>query len=279
MPLASYCVKHPKIALLILLVFISFKSYPQNLPLPNAYAHNDYWHKRPLYDALDNGFTHIEVDVYLRNGEMIVAHILPILNKHRTLEKLYLNPLQSCISGTNSKTACPEYPIMLMIDIKSEGNATYRALEIIFNKYRPILSTYDNGLFIQRQITIVITGHKPVELIKQEIKRTAFIDEDLMKVKRDTVNTNLYKTASCRYAKIISWEGKGIFPDKQRQNLCIYVAQAHKLGEKVRLWASPEDPIVWDELLKCGVDLINTDKLAELRTFLTKRQELTLLLK
>ena len=40
------------------------------------------------------------------------------------------------------------------------------------------------------------------------------------------------------------------------------------MGEKVRLWASPEKKIVWDELLKCGVDLINTDRLATLRKYL-----------
>jgi hypothetical protein len=38
----------------------------------------------------------------------------------------------------------------------------------------------------------------------------------------------------------------------------------------VRFWATPEKPEVWRELLKAEVDLINTDKLAELREFLMK---------
>jgi hypothetical protein len=57
-------------------------------------------------------------------------------------------------------------------------------------------------------------------------------------------------------------------PDDQRQKLCAYVNMAHKYGKKVRLWASPDNDRVWAELLKCGVDLINTDKLSQLKTFL-----------
>jgi len=37
-------------------------------PLLNAHAHNDYLHKNPLFDALKNGFTSVEVDIHLLNG-------------------------------------------------------------------------------------------------------------------------------------------------------------------------------------------------------------------
>ena len=43
-------------------------------PLPNAHAHNDYEHDRPLLDALDHGFTSIEADVFLVEGQLLVAH-------------------------------------------------------------------------------------------------------------------------------------------------------------------------------------------------------------
>ena len=74
--------------------------------------------------------------------------------------------------------------------------------------------------------------------------------------------------ASCKYSRMLRWDGKGIFPDAERNRLCAFVAMAHRMGEKVRLWASPERKAVWDELLKCGVDLINTDKLVTLRKYL-----------
>ncbi|WP_184542169.1 phosphatidylinositol-specific phospholipase C/glycerophosphodiester phosphodiesterase family protein [Mucilaginibacter sp. FT3.2] len=268
MPTAFFCPKHLKYLLILLLIFLGYNSYSQNLSSAAGFAHNDYWHKRPLYDALDNGFTNIEADIYLRGNKLIVAHILPIFKKQKTLERLYLGPLMACINGTNKDIKCPTYPLTLMIDIKSDADKTYEALEQILEKYRPILSGYENGVYTQRQVTVVITGHKPYTLIKAQKSRLAFIDEDLMQVKQDTLAKNLYQTASCKYSHLLKWDGKGNFPPFERQRLRMYVLLAHRFGKKVRLWASPENEEVWRELLNCGVDLINTDRLVELHNFL-----------
>ena len=37
-------------------------------PLRRAHAHNDYYHKRPLLDALDQGFCSVEADVFFAQG-------------------------------------------------------------------------------------------------------------------------------------------------------------------------------------------------------------------
>ena len=43
-------------------------------PLPAAHAHNDYWHERPLHDALERGFCSVEADVFLVDGQLLVGH-------------------------------------------------------------------------------------------------------------------------------------------------------------------------------------------------------------
>jgi len=272
---ARNCLKSLKLSILILPIFISLRAYPQNVSLPNAYAHNDYWHKRPLYDALNNGFTHIEADIYLRNNILVVAHVLPRLRMHKTLDSLYLKPLLACINGTNKNGSCPDFPVMLMIDIKSDANETYLALEQLLQKYRPYLTECNNGVYKQGKITIVLTGHKPVALLKKETNRIAFVDEDLLKVKIDTLDQNFYQTASCRYSHILCWKGGGPIPATEHKRLCTYVADAHRFGKKVRLWDSPENAAVWRELLDCGVDLINTDQLVNLKNFLTFNKKFT----
>ncbi len=73
------------------------------LPLPNRFAHNDYCHKRPLFEALENGFTNIEADIFLMNNKLIVAHILPYFKGKRTLEALYLQPLLERTTKNNGK--------------------------------------------------------------------------------------------------------------------------------------------------------------------------------
>src|ERR1700757_3608506 len=89
-------------------------------PIPHGFAHNDYLHKHPLYDALGNGFTNIEADIFLKNGKLIVAHIFPYFKGHRTLETLYLEPLAKRIAKNNGRVYTHySSPIILMIDIKT----------------------------------------------------------------------------------------------------------------------------------------------------------------
>src|SRR3954469_12623133 len=82
-----------KMALSILCILFNCCVFAQSLPLPNAFAHNDYSHKRPLHDALANGYTNVEADVFLRGNNLVVAHINPFFKSHRKLESLYLQPL------------------------------------------------------------------------------------------------------------------------------------------------------------------------------------------
>lgn len=46
------------------------------------------------------------------------------------------------------------------------------------------------------------------------------------------------------------------------------VAQAHAGGQRVRFWATPETPAMWQVLIDNGVAQINTDDLSGLRTYL-----------
>ncbi|MVT41101.1 hypothetical protein GO495_10955 [Chitinophaga oryziterrae] len=253
-----------------ILLFFPHTSLSQNITfLPNAYAHNDYWHKRPLFDALDNGFTYVEADVYLRKGQLVVAHMLPVLQPSRTLDKLYLNPLSNHFNNDSMGIASP--PITLMIDIKSEPEKTYQALALLLHRYESLLSYYENGTLHKRAVTIVVTGNKPVRTIKSLDCRYVFIDEDLIQMAKEKNPANLFPIASCRYGRILSRNGEEPLSKEEKQTLCRYVQIAHQNGKIVRLWASPENAIVWKELLSCGVDLINTNKLVALKTFLLNR--------
>jgi hypothetical protein len=257
-----------KKALLLLMLFVlPILVKAQCFSLANAFAHNDYRHKRPLVDAQTNGYTHVEADVFLHQGKLIIAHINPFFKGSRTLEKLYLAPLaeQACNSGNVSDRYAK--PITLMVDIKTNAKKTYAALKPLLEKYREILSSYDSGRVTQRAVTIVLSGRKPYSEIKNEKSRLAFLDEDLRKIDRDTV-AHMSTMASCKYSKLIKWKGNGDMPDNEKERLLHYVNKAHSNGDQVRLWASPDNQKVWKEILSCGVDLINTDKLVALKNFL-----------
>ncbi len=263
---------HPyfKRALFVFLIFISpliVKS--QVITLANGFAHNDYLHKHPLLDAESNGYTHIEADVFLHGNKLVVAHINPYFKGKRTLENLYLEPLLEQVGKNNGHVyAGSDQPVTLMIDIKSDADKTYAELQQVLEKYRTMLSSYNNGTVSTRAVTIVLSGHKPYNVIKNEQNRLVFIDEDLQKSAEDTAVNNVFTMASCKYSKLLKWKGTGNISKREEQRLCSYVSIAHKNGEQVRLWASPDNQAVWKEMLSCGVDLINTDKLVALKNFL-----------
>jgi hypothetical protein len=269
---AILSVKLLKTGIFVLLLLSPLIVRSQLVPLPNAFAHNDYFHKRPLFDALENGYTNIEADIFLEEDDLIVAHINPFFRSDKTLEALYLKPLAEHIAKNNGQVYKGyNEPVILMIDIKTGADNTYTKLKTLLKKYSSILSTYDHGVVLKGAVTIVLSGHKPYKMIKAEENRLAFIDEDLIKTSQDTSSANVYKLSSCKYSKILKWAGHGDLPVDERKRLCTYVAMAHRFGKKVRLWASPENSIVWEELLKCGVDLITTDKLVSLKNFLLSR--------
>ncbi len=253
-------------------IYFHFAATAQVTPLPNAHAHNDYKHAHPLQDAMACGFTSFEADIFLKHNSFIVAHISPALKKTRTLESLYLKPLYDTVTK-NKGSVYPGYatPVMLFIDIKTDAEQTYTALKPLLEKYSSMLTHYENGKIIPGAVTIILTGHKPYNSINSETTRLAFIDESLLSVGKNKYEASTCPLASTKYSNILSWKGKGKIPDDQKQKLIAWVNIAHLQGKKVRLWASPENEIVWKMLLDCGVDLINTDELEKLRDFLLKR--------
>ena len=101
-------------AALLFLVALAVSSGEENptksiTPLKQAHAHNDYLHDRPLLDALDHGFCSVEADIFLVDGELLVAHTRSELSKERTLKKLYLNPLRERVK-TKRRPSTPKWP-------------------------------------------------------------------------------------------------------------------------------------------------------------------------
>jgi Glycerophosphoryl diester phosphodiesterase family len=253
----------------MLILYAAASAFSQVIPLPNAYAHNDYWHKRPLFDALDNGFTHIEADIYLRRSRLLVAHRPPFLGRRHSIETLYLQPLLNRLTNCDRPLTALD-TIVLTIDIKSKGEKTYAALRALLHNYASILSSAENGKVVIRNLTLVLTGHRPLQQLKSEELRYVFADADLSKLNRQQDCPEIFATASCKYSRLIKWKGKGLVPLPEQERLQELVDKAHASGTKVRLWGSPDNETVWRFLRNCGVDLINTDKLLALKRFFIK---------
>ncbi|GAA1367462.1 phosphatidylinositol-specific phospholipase C/glycerophosphodiester phosphodiesterase family protein [Streptomyces beijiangensis] len=247
---------------------------PGPRPLRRAHAHNDYEHEHPLFDALSHGFTSVEADIYLVDGQLLVSHDRVDLDPTRTLESLYLDPLLARVKANHGSVYRGyHHPVQLLVDIKEDGDAAYRELDRRLRPYRRMLSTYANGRVTLGAVTPVISGDRAARVPMEAQKvRHAFYDgrlEDL-----DTaVPASFIPLISTNWTTSFSWLGVGQFPAAEREKLHTIVSTAHARRQRVRFWATPDlagpdRDAVWTELLAAGVDQLNTDDLAGLERFL-----------
>jgi glycerophosphoryl diester phosphodiesterase len=245
-----------------LCLFFATASFAQE-PLPSAHAHNDYEHERPLLDALEHGFCGVEADIYLADGKLLVAHDREDLRPERSLQSLYLDPLRKRAKANNGHVYPKAMPFTLLIDIKSEGESTYRALSKVLAEFSDIVSDQHT----ERAITVVISGNRATDLIAADDPRLAGIDGRLTDLDSN-LDKNLLPLISDHWGTHFKWTGEGDMPAAEQKKLRAIVEKAHAAGRRVRFWATPEKESVWRALNAAGVDLINTDDLAGLSAFL-----------
>jgi hypothetical protein len=235
-------------------------------PHPNAHAHNDYEHPRPLKDALQNGFISVEADVHLKDGKLLVSHDSPDKNSS-SLEKLYLTPLDSLLkinSGRIYKGSKTTF--YLMIDIKTEAKATYQAIKQATAKYPALLCTSSENCPVQ----IFLSGNRPASMIAKEGYEGLAIDGH-----PDSAGKGYYSklmpVISDNFKNWSTWNGRSKPTAADLQRVRNLAQRVHAEGKKLRLWAIPDNETAWAELLDAGVDFINTDELKKLNDFLTRQ--------
>ena len=245
--------------------------HAQVTPLPRAHAHNDYEHDRPLLDALDRGFGSVEVDIHLVDGELLVAHDRDEVVPGRTLQALYLDPLQDRIRERGR--VYPDGPsLTLLIDVKSAAEPTYRALREVLRGYAAMLTTYGPDGVAEGPVTAIISGNRARDRMKAQTIRYAAYDgrlDDLTQT--PSPSATFIPLVSSHWEAVSTWRGEGPMPAADRERLRALVQQAHEQGRRIRFWATADRPAVWRELYAAGVDLLNTDDLALLQQFLLER--------
>jgi hypothetical protein len=241
------------------------------VPLINAHAHNDYEHTRPLFEALENGFCSVEADVFLVDGKLLVGHTRSSLRPERTLESLYLDPLRERAKANGGRIYPGGPPVFLLVDVKSKGKETCEALLKVLDGYEEMLSVARDGRFEARAVTVVVSGNCDRPTIVAPAVRRAGIDGRPGDLDSEAPVFEI-PWISESWRPMFRWRGDGPIPDEEKTKLRDFTAKAHKHGRLVRFWATPESAALWKELRADGVDLLNTDKLAELRTFLLQEQ-------
>ncbi|MFN8340839.1 MAG: hypothetical protein U0V64_04150 [Cyclobacteriaceae bacterium] len=250
--------------LLFPILICPFISYGQVVHV-QAHSHNDYFQARPLLDALDNRFNEVEADIYDTPAGLVVSHERPGADT-RLLEQLYFRPIDSLIQTQGSVQKDSKSPFMLMLDFKSSAARTYQSLLRLLKQYPRLACTSASC-----PVIIFISGNRPLELIVQDPSGALKIDgrpEDLGKGH----SSMLMPVISDRFQNWCSWNGKGHPSTDDGEKIRSLANKTHQEGKKLRLWSIPDHEEAWAFLIDCGVDLINTDHLAELNRYLQSRK-------
>lgn len=261
------------------------QSVPRSEAVPYTHAHNDYENTNPLFDALSQGFISMEADIWLYPGDnnnLRVAHD-PVLDPTTlpTLENLYLDPLQMLKEQVdNGGIYADGTPIILLVDIKSEGLSTYQRLHDVLSAYQVnspgLWTTYtqdsSGGYTVTPgAVTPIISGDRPRAFMESQMVRYAGYDgrssdigtgisPGFMPLISDNWNTF--------FKDDLAWDGVGIIPDDTKAELERIVTEVQAEGKLVRFWNLPQDaPSVWSPLYEAQIDLINTDDLDGLSQF------------
>ena len=233
----------------------SFQALAQRIvySVQNAHSHNDYENEAPFFTAYNAGFGSIEADVFPVNGRLYVAHDKASITPERTLQSLYLDHLLSKLTADKSRH------LILLVDIKENYDLSLPILIEELSPLQPIIAT--------GQLKIVISGNRPVPSQFSNYPDYIYFDDDQSRVS-STKQWGRVGLVSLRFSNLSSWKGDGKIFKEEKLRIKSTVDSVHKAGKKIRFWASPDNPESWKLLMKLKVDLIGTDKIEQLATFL-----------
>ena len=246
--------------ILLLLPLSGILAQPSHYTAANVHSHNDYEQKVPFWLAYNEGFGSIEADIFLVEGELIVAHSEKEIPLHRTLTAYYLDPLSACVKKNGGHPfPNPAASLQLLIDIKSDSIRTLDALVKTLGNYP--------GLTGNPAIRFVISGNRPAASLFTRYPSFIWFDGVLS---RQYSPAAMEKIAllSDDFKAFSQWNGKGIVPAEEWAALTAAVQKAHDQHKTVRFWDAPDFINAWYQFMHLGVDYINTDSIAALSSFL-----------
>lgn len=222
------------------------------------HAHNDYQKPRPLTNAIENKVFSVEADVYLRNDELLVAHMPAEVDSSKKLSQMYLQPMIAMFKKNKGHiTADPRYRVSLVIDIKEKGEQTIAKLIQVMEPLRHYFDRSKNPDAVQ----IILSGERGDIAKWPGYPPYIFFD--------GRPYENYDKAALAKVAEISDSYARYVNAQHPSDTTRIIqlAGQVHKTGKPLRLWAVPDNEEGWEQLRRWGVDIINTDKVTECRNF------------
>lgn len=226
----------------------------------HVFAHNDYVRAVPFFTAYELEVGYIEADVFLRNGRLFVAHHDHEIQPGRTLDSLYLKPLQAQVRKNGGNVyEDPAKELTLMIDLKTEGTATLTAITEMISQYPEIKEA--------RTLRIMISGSVPDPALWKNYPSYIYFDgrPGIPYTPEQWKRIHMISTS---FAQHVRWDGQGQLPRAAVKKIRTLMKEAHSAGKKFRFWGTPDHENAWRQFMDLRMDVILTDDVAGLVGFI-----------
>ncbi len=226
----------------------------QPLGRQSIFAHNDYLKPQPFHAAYAERVGFIEVDVFLKDDKLMVAHTRAEISSEHDIRTMYLNPLSDQIrSNAGYAYRDNALTLHLMVDIKTEALSTLRKLVEVLADYPDLTNC--------RNLFVTISGNMPPPMDWAQVPSFIYFDGRIGQY-YDDEQLKRVPLISASFRTYSSWKGKGKMKAEDRARLVEAITAVHLLQKPIRFWATPDTPKAWQELTLLEVEIINTDNVA-----------------
>ncbi|WP_231465280.1 MULTISPECIES: phosphatidylinositol-specific phospholipase C/glycerophosphodiester phosphodiesterase family protein [unclassified Pedobacter] len=253
---------------LAFIILLSVSTLAQNVK-SKGHSHNDYHQNLPLVMAYKAGMNSIEADVFLKDGELYVAHEAKEINILKTLKSLYLSPLAELFKAHNHHAFKDRTKhLQLVIDIKEDHVNVLKKLIIELKEFEKVFNIVRNP----EAIKIVISGDMPQPVDFANWPEYIFFDG---RPETSYTQNQLKRVGmiSQNIKKYTAWNGTDEPTPADYAKLEKLINDAHNAGKPFRFWATADNRNAWMILERLGVDWINTDKPNELAEYYISRDK------
>lgn len=240
---------------------VTLAAYAQQLPII-YHSHNDYNRTVPFWEAYSQHCASIEADVFLQDGEILVAHNRKDVTAERSLRKMYIEPIVKTFRENGGRMwKGSDDRLQLVVDLKT--GESLPGVIALAEEYPDVFTT-ENG------VKIVITGDEPAPEDFGKWPAWLWFDGDFKDGKLNYTPEQLKRIAmiSTDFRKFArNWNGKGRMINSELEAVTKAIETAHEAGKPIRFWDAPEGTTAYFTLHKLGVDFFNTDYPAQCALF------------
>lgn len=229
----------------------------------HVFAHNDYVRAVPFFTAYELAVGYIETDVFLRHGKLFVAHHDHEIRPGRTLDSLYLKPLQLQMRKHGGNVyENPAKELTLMIDLKTEGTSTLTAVTEALSQYPEFKDAHT--------LRIMISGSVPDPALWENYPSYIYFD-GRPGISYTPAQWKRIHMISTSFGEHVKWDGRGQLSGEAVKKIRTLMNDAHSAGKKFRFWGTPDSENAWSQFMDLKMDVVLTDDVAALVRFIDRK--------